>query len=83
MYTSLSAFFFIKLSNFCIVVIIILLVITAFYIYEVNKKVLYIGKKVFYTSHGKLKKGIITEMSNSHVFIGGLRIKKTELLIKL
>ena len=66
-----------------IVVIIILLVITAFYIYEVNKKVLYIGKKVFYTSQGKLKKGIITEMSNSHVFIGGLRIKKTELLTKL
>ena len=66
-----------------IVVIIILLVITAFYIYEVNKKVLYIGKKVFYISHRKLKKGIITEMSNSHVFIGGLRIKKTELLIKL
>lgn len=66
-----------------IVVIIILLVITAFYIYEVNKKVLYIGKKVFFTSHGKLKRGIITEMSNSHVFIGGLRIKKTELLIKL
>ena len=71
------------MEKIIIVVIIILLVITAFYIYEVNKKVLYIGKKVFYTSHGKLKKGIITEMSKSHVFIGGLRIKKTELLIKL
>lgn len=66
-----------------IVIIVILLVITAFYIYEVNKKVLYIGKKVFYTSHEKLKKGIITEISNSHVFIGGLKVKKTELLIKL
>ena len=71
------------MEKIIIEVIIILLVITAFYIYKVNKKVLYIGKKVFYTSHGKLKKGIITEISNSHVFIGGLRVKKTELLTKL
>ena len=57
-----------------IVVIIILLAITAFYIYEVNKKVLYI-------SHGKSKKGIITGISNSHVFIGGLRVKKHNFLL--